>query len=83
MKHFLFAAKAFDVLERLGPEPSFLEAKLGACIGVLQSVVAERTPKETLHEVVGLLQQTDKGTDQVEEIIRIIRRWGKGNRFVI
>ena len=80
---FLYAAKAFDVLERLDPEPSFFEAKIGACIAVFQSVVANREPKETLHEIIGLLRQGDQGGDQVEDIIRIIRRWGKENRFII
>ena len=36
MGHFLFAAKAFDVLERLDPDPEYWEGKRGACVGVFQ-----------------------------------------------
>jgi len=32
MGHFFYAAKAFDVLERLDPNPEFWEGKRGACI---------------------------------------------------
>ena len=43
MGHFLFAAKAFDVLERLDPDPEYWEGKRGACVGVFQQVIAGRT----------------------------------------
>ena len=33
MGHFVYAAKAFDVLERLDPDPEYWEGKRGACIG--------------------------------------------------
>ena len=35
MGHFLFAAKAFDVLERLDPDPEYWEGKRGACVVVI------------------------------------------------
>lgn len=38
MGHFLYAAKAFDVLERLDPDPEYWEGKRGACVGVFQQV---------------------------------------------
>ena len=38
MGHFLYAAKAFDVLERLDPDPEYWEGKRGACVGVFQLV---------------------------------------------
>ena len=38
MGHFLFAAKAFDVLERLDPDPEYWEGKRGACVGVFQVI---------------------------------------------
>lgn len=34
MGHFYFSVKAFDVLERLDPDPEFWEGKRGAAIGV-------------------------------------------------
>lgn len=36
MGSFFYAAKAFDVLERLDPAPEYLEGKKGACIGTFQ-----------------------------------------------
>ena len=46
--HFLYAAKAFDVLERLDGSPEHWEGKQGACIGVLQMVAAGKEAGETL-----------------------------------
>ena len=43
MGQFLFAAKAFDVLERLDPDPEYWEGKRGACIGVFQQIIASQT----------------------------------------
>jgi len=40
MGAFFYAAKAFDVLERLDPDPEYWEGKRGACVGVLQQVRA-------------------------------------------
>lgn len=42
MGHFLYAAKAFDLLERLDPSPEYWEGKRGACIGAFQMVIAEK-----------------------------------------
>jgi hypothetical protein len=36
MGAFLYAAKAFDVLERLDPSPEYWEGKRGACVGAFQ-----------------------------------------------
>ena len=33
MGHFYYSVKAFDVLERLDPDPEFWEGKRGAAIG--------------------------------------------------
>lgn len=40
MGQFYYSVKAFDVLERLDPDPEFWEGKRGAAIGVFQMVVA-------------------------------------------
>ena len=37
---FYFAAKAFDVLESIDPNPEYWEGKRGACIGVFRKVLA-------------------------------------------
>ena len=43
--HFWFAAKAFDMLERLDPSPEYWEGKRGACAGAFAMVVAGKQPK--------------------------------------
>lgn len=42
---FWYAAKAFDMLERMDPSPENWEGKRGACCGTFQYIVAERQPK--------------------------------------
>ena len=41
---FYFAAKSFDVLERLDPNPEYWEGKRGACVGVFQVRERESMP---------------------------------------
>ncbi|KAH0616822.1 hypothetical protein JD844_028236, partial [Phrynosoma platyrhinos] len=81
MGQFYYSAKAFDVLERLDPNPEYWEGKRGACVGIFQMVVAGREPKDTLREVLHLLRST--GNPQVEYIVRIIKKWAKENRVPI
>lgn len=97
---FWYAAKAFDVLERMDQSPENWEGKRGACCGVFQCIVAERQPKcvlpfiypsmqsstlcdvffrELLSEIIQLLKNTSNS--QVEQIIRVMRKWGKDNRI--
>ena len=45
---FYWAARAFDVLERLDPEPQYWEGKQGACVGVLQMAAAGKEAKVAL-----------------------------------
>lgn len=45
MGQFYYAAKAFDVLERLDPSPEFWEGKRGACVGIFQLVLSGRQPR--------------------------------------
>lgn len=49
MGSFYYAAKAFDVLERLDPDPEYWEGKRGACVGVFQQVGdgSARSPART------------------------------------
>lgn len=42
---FWYAAKAFDMLERMDPSPEHWEGKRGACCGTFQYIVAEKQPK--------------------------------------
>ncbi|KAL6441899.1 intraflagellar transport protein 56 [Cataglyphis hispanica] len=76
---FWYAAKAFDMLERMDPSPEHWEGKRGACCGTFQYIVAEKLPKELLSDVIQLLKNTSNS--QVDQIIRVMRKWGKDNRI--
>jgi len=80
MGQFYYACRAFDVLERLDPDPEFWEGKKGAAIGVFQRVVAQKDSADKLREVVHLLQSSSN--PQVEYIVnRVIKKWAKENRI--
>ncbi|KAJ3188291.1 Intraflagellar transport protein 56 [Gaertneriomyces sp. JEL0708] len=81
MSQFHFAAKAFDVLERLDPNPEYWEGKRGACIGLFRQIVQGEEPKEMLREVVTMLRNTTN--PQVEYLIRVIKKYAKENRIVV
>jgi len=77
MGQFYYAAKAFDVLERIDPEPEYWYGKRGACVGLFQMVIAGTESKESLGDILTMLRNTSN--PQVEYIIRIIRKWCKDN----
>lgn len=81
MGHFLYAAKAFDVLERLDPDPEYWEGKRGACVGVFQQVIAGKASRDDLQDVLTMVRNTSN--PQVEYIVRIIRKWCKENSIKI
>lgn len=80
---FFFAAKAFDVLERLEPEEGeYWEGKKGACCGVLQQVVAGQESKDSLKEVLVMLRNSSGSSSRhphLELISRGIARWLQAN----
>ena len=49
MGQFYYAAKAFDVLERLDPNPEYWEGKRGACVGIFQQIIAGHEPRWDTH----------------------------------
>jgi intraflagellar transport protein 56 len=56
MGHFLYACKAFDVLERLDPaDPEYWEGKRGACVGVFQMVIAGKASRDDLQVSLSLV----------------------------
>jgi intraflagellar transport protein 56 len=55
---FVYAAKAFDVLERLDPDPEYSDGKRGAFVGVFQQVVAGKASRDELQEVMQLFRAT-------------------------
>lgn len=73
MGQFYYAAKAFDVLERLDPNPEYWEGKRGACVGVFQMILAGKESKERLREVLAILRNTSN--PQTEYIIKAMRSW--------
>ena len=81
MGHFLYACKAFDVLERLDPEPEYWEGKRGACVGVFQMVIAGKASRDDLQDVLSMVRNTSN--PQVEYIVRVIRKWCKENNIPV
>lgn len=81
MGEFYYAAKAFDILERLDPLPEYWEGKRGACCGLFQMVVAKKQSRDVLSEIILLLRNSANA--QVEMIIHVIKRWAKDNRIAI
>ncbi|CAM6100501.1 unnamed protein product [Calypogeia fissa] len=77
---FLFAAKAFDVLEKMDASPEHWEGKRGACVGVFQQVIVGKESKQSLKDVMTLLQTTSH--PEAEHILRIIQKWAKENNFL-
>lgn len=73
---FWIAAKAFDMLEKLDPNPEFWEGKRGACVGALQAFIMERpigAPPGGVGEIISLLR--DSNSSQADTILRIIRKY--------
>ncbi|CAH0563368.1 unnamed protein product [Brassicogethes aeneus] len=68
---FWYAAKAFDMLDRLEPNPEFWEGKRGAVVGVFQMVIANKFSVEGLGDILQLLRGSS--TAQAENIARVIR----------
>eukprot|EP00455_Lapot_gusevi_P015366 TRINITY_DN1776_c0_g1_i3.p1 TRINITY_DN1776_c0_g1~~TRINITY_DN1776_c0_g1_i3.p1 ORF type:complete len:194 (+),score=64.76 TRINITY_DN1776_c0_g1_i3:416-997(+) len=71
---FYYAAKAFDVLERLDPNPEYWDGKRGACCGVFQAVIANRMKKEQLRDIIMMLRTNQP---QADFISRVMRRWAE------
>ncbi|BBN20111.1 intraflagellar transport protein 56 [Marchantia polymorpha subsp. ruderalis] len=77
---YLYAAKAFDVLERIDDCTDYWDAKRGACIGVFQNIIVGKEPNEHLGEVVGILRNSNH--PQVEYILRVMQKWAKDNGVI-
>lgn len=74
---FLYAAKAFDTLERLDPNPEYWEGKRGACVGTFQQIIARKERKEVLRDVLAMLKSTRN--PQVEYLARVMKKWARDN----
>lgn len=86
---FYYAAKAFDVLERLDNSLEYWEGKKGACIGVFQQVFANQEPADALFDVIKMLESSGQlhsaerpnVASQAENIVRIMRNWIKDSNL--
>ena len=74
---FLYAAKAFDTLERLDPNPEYWDGKRGACVGHFQKVIAMQEQKNSLREILGMLKSSRN--PQVEYLARVMKKWAREN----
>ncbi|TMW62774.1 hypothetical protein Poli38472_005392 [Pythium oligandrum] len=73
---YYFAVKAFDVLERLDPDPEFWEAKRGACLGYFQQVALGHEPLSAhrCDEVLKLLL-TSKNVVESNRLGTMLKKW--------
>ncbi|KAK9703230.1 hypothetical protein QE152_g29460 [Popillia japonica] len=81
MGEFWYAAKAFDMLDRLEPNPEFWEGKRGAIVGVFQGVIAQKFPVDMLGDVLQLLRNST--SNQADQIAKVIRKWAKEKRLSV
>merc|ERR1711871_153269 len=81
MGHFLYAAKAFDTLDKMDPDPEYSEGKRGACVCVFQLLIAGKASQSELRDVLAMVRA--KSDPQVEYMIRIIKRWCDTNAISI
>lgn len=78
MGQFYYSAKAFNLLQRLDPNPEYWEGMRGACIGVFQQIIVSREKKDRLGEIVQMLG--NMRNPQVESFTRIMKKWAKKNK---
>eukprot|EP00911_Craspedida_sp_UC1_P001436 UC1_evm1s1082 len=78
MGQFYYAAKAFDVLERLDPDPEYWEGKRGACVGCFQLLIAKQESKDTLPEIIDMLRASIQ--PEVKHIVSVMVNWARQNR---
>lgn len=81
MGAFFYAAKAFDVLERLDPAAEYLDGKKGACIGTFQLVIAGKEDKDSLRDVIAMLKNDDN--PQLDRFTRVMKKWAKENGVAV
>eukprot|EP00842_Homolaphlyctis_polyrhiza_P006873 jgi/Hompol1/775/HPOL_002573-RA len=72
MGQYYYSAKAFDVLERLDPNPEFWEGKRGSCVGVFKQIIAGDESKDSFRDIITMLRNTSN--PQIEYIIRIMKK---------
>merc|ERR1711874_486145 len=81
MGQFYYSAKAFDMLERLDPNPEYWEGKRGAAVGLFQMIIAGREDRQALADIIQILRNTQN--PQVEHIVKVMKKWAKDNRVPV
>lgn len=80
-EQYYYAARAFDVLERLDPSPDYWEGKRGACVGAFQAFLKDPSAKDQFREVIAMLRASTN--PQVDFIVRVMKNHAKENRIAI
>jgi len=75
MGAFYYSAKAFSMMERYDMQQEYWEGKRGACIGVLQQVIAGEESKESLAEVLEMLRPGPDSHPQQVHVAAVIGKW--------
>lgn len=75
MGHFYYAARAFDLMERMDHNPEYWEGKRGACAGTFQLIIAGQEPREILREIILLLKNTN--SKESENMIKVMKNWAR------
>jgi intraflagellar transport protein 56 len=78
----LYAAKAFDVLDRIDPSPEYSDGKRSSCIGVFKQVVHGDETPESIHAILEMLR-VNANQPQVDQILALIRRWARRNKIYV
>jgi intraflagellar transport protein 56 len=75
-KNFYYAVKAFDVLERLDPDPEYWEAKRGACVGFFQQIALGDEPLHSprCEEILKLLAAS-KNVVESNRLTTMLTKW--------
>lgn len=74
-QQYMYAAKAFDLLEKMDDSPEYWEGKRGACIGVFQHVISGKEPKESLLDVLALLQTSNNFQVRTPSLVTMLKWW--------
>ncbi|UJR25153.1 hypothetical protein I4U23_006511 [Adineta vaga] len=78
---YFYAARAFDILERLDPNSSYRDGKHGACAGTFQQIIVGQESRNTLRDLLTLLRNTNHS--QGDQMIRVMRSWARTNNISV
>jgi intraflagellar transport protein 56 len=80
-EQYYYAAKAFDILERLDSSPEYWEAKRGACVGTFKNIIEGREDRELLRDIITLLRNTN--SSDAFQIVQTMYAWTRKNRVMV